>query len=98
MDDPWFRSQAAAITALQTLKATKALPHLERTAQRALDGRTVRAARVAAQAIRAGADKGDELKKLREEFDKLVDENRALRDRLDKLEARLGPKEPSGAP
>ena len=98
LDDPWFRSQAAAITALQTLKATKALPHLERTAQRALDGRTVRAARVAAQAIRAGADKGDELKKLREEFDKLADENRALRDRLDKLEARLGPKEALAEP
>ena len=90
LDDPWFRSQDAAIAALEELKATKALPHLERTAQRALDGRTVRAARLAAQSIRRGADKGDELKKLREEFDKLVDENRGLKDRLDKLESRLG--------
>ena len=90
LDDPWFRSQDAAIAALEELKATKALPHLERTAQRALDGRTVRAARLAAQSIRRGADKGDELKKLREEFDKLADENRGLKDRLDKLESRLG--------
>jgi aminopeptidase N len=89
LDDGWFRSQQSAIGALEDLKATKALPHLERTAQRALDGRVVRSARLAAQAIRQGQDKGDEVKKLREEVDKLVDENRTLKDRLDKLETRL---------
>ncbi|HLF75969.1 MAG TPA: M1 family aminopeptidase, partial [Dehalococcoidia bacterium] len=89
LEDPWFRAQASAISALQALKATSALPHLERTAQRALDGRVVRSARLAAQAIRSSADKGDEVKKLREEVDKLTDENRTLRDRLDKIESRL---------
>ncbi len=88
-EDPWLRTQLSAIHALQELKASKALPTLDRISQSALDGRTVRTARVAMKAIREGADKGDELKKLREEVDKLVDENRALRDRLDKLESRL---------
>ena len=90
IDDPWFRTSISTIDALSTLKATKALPHLQRAADTALEGRTVRVARLAMKAIREGADKGDELKKLREEVDKLVDENRTLKDRLDKLEAKLG--------
>jgi aminopeptidase N len=89
LDDPWMRTQLAAIEALAELKATKALRALERMAQRELDGRIVRNARVAAQRIRTSADKGEELKKLREEFDKLTDENRGLKDRLDKIEAQL---------
>ena len=39
--------------------------------------------------MRRSYDWGEEVKKLREEVDKLVDENRSLRDRLDKLEARV---------
>ena len=90
IDDPWFRTSLSAIDALSTLKASKALPHLQRAADTALDGRMVRMARLAMKEIREGADKGDEVKKLREEVDKLVDENRSLKDRLDKLEAKLG--------
>jgi aminopeptidase N len=90
--DPWLRTQVSSIDALAELKASKALPDLERAAQTALDDRVVRSARVAAKRIRESGDKGDELKKLRDEMDKLTDENRTLKDRLDKLEARL----PSG--
>jgi aminopeptidase N len=97
LDDPWFRAQASTIGAMQSLKATAALPHLDRTARSALDGRVVRSARLAAQAVRAAGDKGEEVKKLREEVDKLTDENRSLKDRLDKLEARLTPAEGNGA-
>jgi aminopeptidase N len=97
LDDPWFRAQTSAISALQTLKATSALPHLDRTAQRALDGRVVRSARLAAQAIRTAGTPSDEVKKLREEVDKLTDENKALKERLDKLEARLAPGSGNGA-
>ena len=89
IDDPWFRTSISAIDALSTLKATKALPHLQRAADTALDGRAVRTARLAMKSIREGADKGEEVKKLREEVDKLVDENRGLRDRLDKLESKV---------
>jgi aminopeptidase N len=87
--DPWLRTQVSAINALAELKASKALPELDRAAKTALDDRVVRSARVAAKKIREAGDKGDELKKLREEMDKLTDENRSLKDRLDKLEARL---------
>jgi aminopeptidase N len=89
VDDTWFRTQMSAIQALQSLKATKALPALERTAASALDGRTIRSARVATRAIRESGTKDDEVKKLREEVEKLTGENRGLKDRLDKLEARL---------
>lgn len=93
LDDPWFRAQAQAIGALQELKAQKAVPALDRLAQRELDGRIVRTAKLAAKAIRESGDKGEEMKKMREEVDKLTDENRTLKDRLDKLESRL----PAGA-
>ncbi len=93
LDDPWFRTQMSAINALKTLNASRAISHLERTAKTALDGRAIRGARLAVQAIRQGLDKGGEVKNLRSEFDKLVDENRGLRDRLDKIEARLNSSE-----
>jgi aminopeptidase N len=97
LDDPWLRTQLSAVGALQELKASRAVAHLERTAQRDLDGRVVRAARLAAQAIRQSGDKGEEVKKLREEVDKLADENRGLKDRLDKLESRLNGGSANGA-
>ncbi|HEX5141768.1 MAG TPA: M1 family aminopeptidase [Dehalococcoidia bacterium] len=90
IEDPWMRTSMAAIDALEELKATSALPHLDRFAQSGLDGRQVRNARLAAKAIRESGDKGDEMKKLREEVDKLTDENRDLRDRMEKIEAKLG--------
>ena len=83
--------KASAIGALQTLHASAAVPALQRTAERALDGRVVRSARLAVQAIRSGTDKGDEVKKLREEVDKLTDENRGLKERLEKVESKLSP-------
>ena len=89
IDDPWFRASMSAIDALQELKATKALPHLDRFAATGLDGRKVRTARLAAKGIRESGSKNDEVKKLREELDKLTDENRGLKDRLDKIEAKL---------
>ena len=89
LDDSWFRTQMSAINALKALHASKAISHLERAAQTALDGRTIRSARLAVQAIKQGTNKGDEVKNLRKELDKLVDENRGLRDRLDKLESRV---------
>jgi aminopeptidase N len=88
LEDSWFRNQASAIDALKETKDPKAIPALQRTAERELDGRIIRMARDAVQKLRQGAEKGEDLKKLREEVDKLVDENRSLRDRLDKLEAR----------
>jgi aminopeptidase N len=87
LDDPWYRCQIAAIDALKDVGDDRAVPHLERLARRQEDGRVVRASREAVKAISEGKDRGEEMKKLREQFDKLADENRSLRDRLDRLEA-----------
>jgi aminopeptidase N len=89
IQDSWLRTQISAINALAELKATKALPDLDRAVQSALDGRVARTARIAAKKIRESGDKGEDVKKLREEMDKLTDENRTLKERLDAIEARL---------
>jgi aminopeptidase N len=87
LPDEWLRVRLNAIAALAELKDMKALGELERTRTRDLDGRVIRAAREATARLHEGADKGDEIKKLREDFDKMSEENRGLKDRLDKLEA-----------
>jgi len=86
LQDDWLRVRLNAIAALAELKETKAIAELERTRDRDLDGRVVRSAREAVMRLREGADKGDEIKKLREDLDKLLEENRALKDRIDKIE------------
>jgi predicted RNase H-like nuclease (RuvC/YqgF family) len=43
------------------------------------------------QRLREGADKGEEIKKLRGDLEKLEEENRELKDRLTKIESRLSP-------
>jgi len=88
LSDEWLRVRLNAIAALAELKLPKAVGELERTRVRDLDGRVVRAAREAIVRIREGADKGDEVKKLREDLEKLQEDNRSLKDRLDKLESR----------
>ena len=56
-------------------------------AGRELDGRGMRVAREAAAALRKGATPSDELKRLRDEFEGIRDENARLRARLEKLES-----------
>src|SRR5206468_8178899 len=98
LNDGWLRVQLATIGALDELKDARAVPALDRLAATGLDGRVVRRAREAAAHIRKGQDRGEEVKKLREEVDKLTDENRGLRDRLDRIEAQLKPNRASPAP
>ena len=90
LSDEWLRVRLNAIAALAELKLPKSIAELERTRSRDLDGRVIRAAREAIARIREGADKGDEVKKLREDLEKLQEDNRGLKDRLDKLESRGG--------
>jgi len=56
--------------------------------ERALDGRVKRMNRVAAKRLAERATSGKEAKALREEIEKLQQENRGLADRLAVLEAR----------
>jgi aminopeptidase N len=80
-------ARAAAVTVLRRRLKAEAIGPLERVAERDVDERIRRSAREAAQALRAGQDREDELRQLRERVDALVEENRKLRDRVDKLEA-----------
>jgi aminopeptidase N len=87
--DPEFRIRLTLPDAFETLKAAEALPHLQRLADQELDGRIRRRARVAIESVKEGHGRSDELKGLRHDLDALQDENRQLRDRLDRLEAGL---------
>ena len=89
VDDPWLRARANAVGALRELKDDKAIPAISRRIPRELDGRVVRLCREAISAISEGKDRGDDVRKLREEMESLQDENRKLKDRLEKLESKL---------
>jgi predicted nucleic acid-binding Zn-ribbon protein len=67
---------------------------LNRAAAKELDGRVIRLAQLASQHIREGQTAPEELRKLRDEFEKLREEQKSLRDRL----ARLEPGNKKGAP
>lgn len=90
LDDPWLRVQIAATTALETAGDAKAAPAVSAAAERALDGRVKRTNRVAARRLAERAASGNEAKALRDEIEKLQQENRGLADRLTVLEARSG--------
>ena len=87
-NDIAWRTRLTAIAALQNLGETRAVGALQRRVQSALDGREVRRSREAIAAILDGKDKNEEVKKLREDLDKILNENRELRDRLESLEQR----------
>jgi aminopeptidase N len=89
LQDDWLRVRLNAIGALVELKDPKAIGELSRMRDRELDGRVVRTCREAIQRLREGADKGEEIKKLRSDVEKLEEENRGLKDRLTKIESRL---------
>jgi aminopeptidase N len=81
-----FRARLAAIQALETLNREEALPLLRRVAETELDGRLVRNAGLALRKIERGRDKGEAIKKLEKRLDEFAEENKKLKDRLDKLE------------
>ena len=89
LDDGWLRVQIAATMALEAAGDVKAVPAVSSASERALDGRVKRMNRIAARhlADRASAG-GKEAKALRDELEKLQQENRGLADRLTALEAR----------
>jgi aminopeptidase N len=90
LHDPDFRVRMAAAAALRTLKDPSKAAALDAMASRELDGRSVRAAREAAIALRKGAETTEEVKALRDDFEKIKDENSRLRDRVEKLESKRG--------
>jgi aminopeptidase N len=85
-----LRPKLAAIQALETLGVDEGLPILRRAAESEVDGRLVRSARVAMRKIEAGKDRGEAIRKVEKRLDDLAEENRKLKDRLDKLERTPG--------
>jgi len=81
-----LRPKLAAVQALEMLNREEGLPILRRVAESELDGRLVRSARVAVRKIEAGKDRGESIRKLEKRLDDLAEENRKLKDRLDRLE------------
>ncbi len=86
LDDPWFRVRIEAAIALGDLLEAKALDPLNRLIDRELDGRVKRRAREAIRKIQAGREASDEFRRLRDDVDKLREENRQLKERLERIE------------
>lgn len=89
LDDKNWRARMAAIGATQTLGDNALLGALQTKVDSGEDGREVRRSREALIAIREQSSQNDEVKKLRDDLDKVLTENRELRDRLESLEQRL---------
>jgi aminopeptidase N len=81
-----FRVQFAAIPALGQARATQAIGMLRRIHEAQSDGRLRRQAYEAIQRIIAGQGGASQMSNLRRDFEKLRDDNRALRTRVDALE------------
>ncbi len=69
LSDDWLRVRLNAIAALAELKDTKAIGELSRARDRDLDGRVIRSAREAIRRLQEGADKGEEVKRLRDDVE-----------------------------
>ena len=87
-DENDFTVRLNAINALKKLGEASALPALQRVIDTALEGREVRLAREAIDALRA-KEPSEEVKRLRQDLDRVLSENRDLRDRVESLEGRL---------
>ena len=88
LDDPWFRVRIEACIALAKLLDLKAVEPLERLIERELDQRVTRRAREAIRSIQAGREASHEFKQLRNDVDKLREENKELKERLAEIETR----------
>ncbi len=86
--DENYRIRAAAVRAALELMSPKLLPMLDRLSREDLDERIIRVSREVAQKIRKSLEKGVEYQKLREEIDKIKEENRKLIERITKLESK----------
>jgi aminopeptidase N len=84
--EPGFRTQNGAIAALGSLGDARAQGALARMHRTAADGRTRRMAYEALVKVRKGAEVAAGVEALQRRLDALADDNRSLRQRLDKLE------------
>jgi HEAT repeat protein len=89
-EDPEFLMRLRIPGALEQIGDPGALGALRRLEQSDLDGRVRRRASEAAAAIIEGRTRGEESSRMRQELDKLREDNRRFEERLSKLETRGG--------
>ncbi|HVP23168.1 MAG TPA: HEAT repeat domain-containing protein [Conexivisphaerales archaeon] len=94
LGDYWFRVRGYSASSLAELKVSSAIPALSKAADRELDGRIKRLMREAIIKIRASRTSEEELRRLSDDLDKMKEESRLLRERVDRLE-QAGKKEQS---
>jgi aminopeptidase N len=90
-DDREFMVQMRLPAALEELGDSRAIGTLERIGERALDGRLRRRAEEAVAALRRGRSRSEETRLLRDDLEKMREENRKLKERLERLEALAKP-------
>ena len=86
-EDPDFRVRIASVEALRVLGDVAASGALARAEQQDLDGRVRRRAREVLRILSEGAAADESLRGLKDGLEKLEGENRAMRERLERLEA-----------
>jgi aminopeptidase N len=86
--DPDMRIRMAVARAAAELLDPRLLPILDNLSATDLHGRVVRFAREAATKIRTSMEKGSEYKQLRDELEKIKEENRKLLDKIAKIESK----------
>jgi aminopeptidase N len=87
LDDPWFRVRIEACIALGELMEPKTVAALQRLIDKELDNRVKRRAMEAVQKIQAGREASTAFQRLRDDVDKLREENRQLKEQLNRIEA-----------
>lgn len=86
LEDPSFRIKMSVIGALIQVRDEKAIPALNRMAEREVDGRFKRRCRDAVRQIVSGKKLPPEIKRLQDEVEKMADEQRKLKTQLQKYE------------
>ncbi|NJK36555.1 MAG: M1 family metallopeptidase [Oscillatoriales cyanobacterium RM2_1_1] len=92
--EDFFLTQIAAVASLEQMETARAIAVLSNLAEQTHDGRVRRRAEEAIQKVQQNIGPDKALKQLREELDKLSQENCNLRSRLESLEAKISSKEP----
>jgi aminopeptidase N len=90
-----FRVVIQAVQALQTLKDPKAIPELEKLSQQTINNGVRRRAKEAVKALQEGLERSKEFQQLREDVDKMREENRSLRSKLEEIESQLKARKPA---
>ncbi|MGC9189915.1 MAG: hypothetical protein ACP5GG_04285, partial [Conexivisphaera sp.] len=80
------RVRRAAVEAAERVSSPRLLDALDEASSKDVDGRIRRLSRDAARRIREAMEKGAEYAKLRDDIDRMREEQRRLEDRLSRLE------------